>query len=1195
MYLKRIDIQGFKSFPERTTLLFDKGITSIVGPNGSGKSNIVDCIRWVLGEQSMKVIRGSKHEDVIFTGTEFRKPLGFAEVSLTIDNTDKTLPLEFTEVTITRRIYRSGESEYYINKTLCRLKDINNLLADTGLGKDGYSIIGQGRIDEILSTRSEDRRHIFEEASGIMKYKIRREEAEKKLELTKQNILRITDILNELEFQLTSLKEQAETAEKYLELKERLKCLEVNLYIDTIANLKNKIAKNEKDYSELFEKKKQLEFRFEQIEKEIESKSLLLKELEESLEAARREYYILESNYEKANNEININNNKINSLKENISNYYNEISQLEQKSDKIQKSIKEYEDKLEELNIKYREVLAELELKQKNIEEMALVLEEYENQLNKIKIKHMEKLDLLSDKKLQAASVKSHIENISQRKESIVREINEVIRNLEKEKQKKSEIEGRYQSLKNEIEKSKDSLNSLTELKRKANYELEREIKKSDSLREEFQIKSTKYKMLSEMEDRLEGYNKTVKDFLMHCKKSPTLWKGIRGVLGQLISVDKKYETAIEIALGNAIQNIVTVTEEDAKSAIEFLKQKNLGRATFLPITSVKGKYMETGIINEAKKARGFHGIAPDFVKYDPEYEGIILSLLGRVAVVENLDAGIELARMFKYGFRIVTLEGDVLATTGAISGGSKDYHSHGLLSRAREISDLAEDIRVLKDNLAATENRIKTLQAEINKTSLEIQRVQNVLKEKEMECLRCESQLAHVAENIKNGEARTEMLKQEYSQIIRNEEEIHNELKKYEKEQQEIENEIESIKEMMTKQQDAQRENISLKESLLSEISNCKIMLNSYGDSIENAKVRIQDLKDQKKEIEDRVKLLNSEIKKAEDRIRTISEVNLQLEKSIKSYSEERTGKNIEIDRMQEERKVIEEELGRANNVMQEIRDDILKLNEELNKLNIRKVKDESELESVENRLWDEYELTYSNALQFKKDIGSLSKAQKEIEDYRSRIKELGYVNINSIEEYSKTKERYEFITAQKNDMEDSLQKLNKIILELNAQMEEQFVKNLKLINENFNKVFRELFDGGSANLRIVNSENVLESGIEIEVQPPGKRLQNMTLLSGGEKALSAIALLFSIIMLRPVSFCVLDEIEASLDDVNVNRFASYIKKLSSKSQFILITHKKSTMEVSDVIYGVTMQEKGISKVVSLKMNNEIENIEAV
>ncbi len=1194
MYLKRLDIQGFKSFTESTALLFNKGITSIIGPNGCGKSNIADAIRWVIGEQSMKAIRGSKLEDVIFTGTEFRKPLGFAEVSLTIDNSDKILDMEFSEITITRRFFRSGESEFFINKTPCRLKDINSLFLDTGVGRDGYSIIGQGRIDEILSSRSEDRRHIFEEASGIMKYKVRKEEGIKKLELTKQNILRIEDILHELELQLEPLKEQAETARKYLTLRDKLKDIEINVYIDTIEKLKDRIKKHEDEYNSALDNKNALISKSEQVSTHSNERSNMLKVLEDKLEISRKDFYTLEANYEKGLSEINLNNEKISNFKQSIDRICNEISQLNEKSDNISGTINVYKNQLKDLNEKYKTVLAALSMKEKLREELVSFLDESEKSMEEMKTTHIEKLDLLSDKKVQIANIKSHIDSIEIRKNNIINEIDKIELDIEKEKTKKSIIEKNIQTLEEELKGSTSSLDTLIKLKRELDKTFVSENEKRESIKSGIQIKTSRYKMLHEMEQNLEGYNKTVKTFLQACNRIPSLGKGIRGALGQLVSVGKKYETAIEMALGSAIQNIVTETEEDAKAAIEYLKKKNLGRATFLPMSSVKGKYLNQKFINEIVNIPGFLGIGSDLVKYDTAYKNIILSLLGRVVVVENLDAGIAIAKRTGYSFKIVTLDGDILSTSGAISGGSKTTYNYGILSRSREIETLRKDTEDLKGKLLLVENSINTIISDLDETSGEIQKIQSNLKEKEMDRLRYESQLVHINENIKNWTAKIEMLQQEHHQNSRQEEEIKNELEKYREEQLKIENDIIRLKEIIDKYQEAQRNNISARDEILAEITSYKIQVNSCKENIANIEMNIQNLLKEKEELLDNITCKNKEKEKTKNEIELIKEENFRLEKSIKSYQEEKTGKNMEIHRIIEERKVIEEELGETNHIIEEVSKNISLLNEELTRRDVKKAKAESELDAIQNKLWDEYELTYTNALEFKKDIGSITRAQNEINEYKNQIKELGYINVVAINEYTKTKERFEFITAQKVDMEDSVEKLNKIIYEINAQMKQQFIENFNLINFNFNKVFKELFGGGMANLRLVDKENVLESGIEIDVQPPGKRLQNMMLLSGGERAFTAIALLFSILLLKPVSFCVLDEIEASLDEANVARFASYIRKLSCKTQFIVITHKKPTMEASDAIYGVTMQEKGVSKVVSMKINKKTDSEKA-
>jgi len=1168
-------------------LEFDQGITSIVGPNGCGKSNIADAIRWVLGEQSMKAIRGTKLEDVIFVGTEFRKPVGFAEVSLTLDNSDRFLPLEYSEVTITRRFYRSGESEYYINKTQCRLKDIYNLFLDTGIGKDGYSIISQGKIDEILSTKSEDRRLVFEEASGIMKYKTRREEAERKLQLTEQNLLRINDILHELHSHLEPLKEQAEVAKKYLSLKDSLKELEINVFLELITSIKEKLKENEKAYDSYLENKNKLAMELDRISREKTEMSEKIKRLEEKLDISKGEFYSIERNLEKSQGELNLNNEKINSLLLNISRIDEEILSLENNIKNIVESISNNKDLLEELKVKHENLNEILSTTERKKEEILSNLDTHEKHLEQMKSNLMNKLNLLSDKKVQIVNISNHSDNLRKQEININKEIDNTGNSIEVETSKKITLENNINQIIKDLDSLRATLEALVVKKRQLDTTLASEKEKKSSIYSEIQIKSSKHKMLQSMEENLEGYNKTVKAFLQACNKGLFTNSGIKGALGQLISVNSSYSTAIEIALGGAIQNIVTNTEEDAKEAIEFLKKNKMGRATFLPITSVRGSSLDNNIVKEIKKCSGFCGIASDLIKYDAEYSGIILYLLGRVVVVKDLDSGIAMARKFNYGFRIVTLDGDMLSTSGAISGGSNDFNIAGILSRSNQIKELACDIEKLKKDLAVTENNILLLIKDIDELSKEISAVQSSIREKENLKLKEENQLSNTLNNLKIFTSRKEMLIQESIQLLEQIKSTENELEKHENELRKIEDEINTLKNEIDKYTESHKENISYRDSILAELTNHKIAVNSVINEIKNVKKEIEKLYKEKDDILKNISEKQNEKLRLKSQITVLEENNITLDKSIKKYQEERTGKNITIDKLEEELRMLEEELKKAIENQENLSKDISLLNDEMNKLVIKKTRFEAELDSVQNRLWDEYELTYNNAMSFKKEIGSISKAQKEINQLKEQIRELGVVNVSAIEDYEKTKERYEFMSAQKTDLENAGEKLKKIIHEMNVLMEKQFIEQFSLINKNFNTVFKELFGGGMANLRLTNSDNVLESGIEIEVQPPGKKLQSMMLLSGGERAFTAIALLFSILLLKPVSFCVLDEIEASLDDANVSRFAEYLKKLSDKTQFIVITHRKGTMEAADILYGVTMQEKGISKVVSMKVRD--------
>ena len=1189
LYLKRLDIQGFKSFADKISLDFNKGITSVVGPNGSGKSNIADAVRWVLGEQSIKSLRGSKMEDIIFAGTEHRKPLGFAEVSLTIDNSEGTLPVDFAEVTITRRVFRSGESEFFINKTPCRLKDIYELFLDTGIGRDGYSIIGQGKVDEILSNRAEDRRVIFEEASGIMKYKVRKQEAERKLEQTSQNLLRISDIINELESQLEPLRQQAETARKFLDLRERLKELEVNVYLENLSRYREKLKELEDQYKTIKDDIDRENLKLEKITEENSRKTERLKQIKEMLEAKKQEYFNLEGNTERYNSEIKLNDEKINNYLQNISRVENEIAEISQKVEHLTDEENARKNRILYLNKKYDEYSKKLAEYEKELQEIMESLNESERHIENLKISIMSKMDILSDKRVQIGNVKSHKDNLIKRMDSISREINSIYLEVDRENIKKEDLSESIRKAREAILQSQRINGELTAQKEREEAELADKRKRQNALRADIQFKSSRYKMLQDMEKNLEGYNRSVRQILQACRHSSEFGKGIHGALAQLITVDRKYETAVEMSLGGALQNIVTTTEEDAKKAIEYLKKNMLGRATFLPISSVKGKYLDESLVREIRKQEGFCGVASDLVSFNPEYKGIILSLLGKVVIVENLDAGIKMARKFDYGFRIVTLDGDVLSTTGSLSGGSKESKGSGILSRNREITELKEEIEKLNADLVQLEKEINGIIEKVNSLSACISKEQEKIRNNELIITRDESHLAQVVENVRRYEAKIEMLKQEREQLSRQEAETARELEKYEKEAAEIEEDIEKTKRIVSEHQEKHKEVQIQRDNLHTEITNFKISVNSIVESLENVKEALNRITGEKEASKRSIAKKDAEKARSNEEINALKERNEGLKQLIKNNEIAKTSKSLEIDSLTEESEALDEETSSIVNQITEINRNILLLKEEFNRVEVRKIKIESEMEAIQNRMWDEYELTYTNALELKKDIGNIKQAQRKIDEYRNEIKELGPVNVAAIEEYIKTKERYDFMLKQKNDMEQAEEKLRKVIQEMVSIMKRQFIEQFRLINEYFNDVFRELFEGGRAELILVDKENVLESGIEIEVQPPGKKLQNMMLLSGGERAFTAIALLFAILRLRPAPFCILDEIEAALDDANVYRFAEYIKKYSSNTQFVIITHRKGTMEVSDTLYGVTMQERGISKVVSMRMNEKV------
>lgn len=1189
MYLKTIEIQGFKSFAEKIMLQFSPGITSIVGPNGSGKSNIADAVRWVLGEQSAKTLRGSRMEDVIFAGTEHRKQVGFAEVSIIIDNSCNSLPIPFYEVTITRRIFRSGESEYYINKTSCRLKDITELFLDTGLGKEGYSIIGQGRIDEILSTRSEDRRHIFEEASGIMKYKIRKLEAERKIELTKQNLLRINDIINELETQLEPLKQQSDTAKKYLGLRGKLKELEVNVYIENISKIREKVKELSEQYHSVKENIEKENKNLDSITSENRQKSERQKQLEDKLSNVKQDYHNLESNIERCYSEIKLNEERINNLTYNNNRIDSEIIEINQKISGLTIEADTKAEKLKYLRNKHEEYSAKLISYEKQMESVLSVLDETERYMEKQKSLLIDRLDNLSDKKIQINNVKVHIEGLLKRQKNIDNEMHQISFEIDRESMKREDLNENIRKVKELLRKSSEML----EISNKKGTELENGLaaqkSRENNIKSEMQYKTSRRNMLQEMEQNMEGYNRSIKLLLQACKQSDEAGMGIRGALAQLITVDKKFETAIEMALGNAVQNIVTETEEDAKHAIEFLKNNKLGRATFLPISSVKGRYFDKNISAEIGETKGFCGIASDLISCDTAYREIVQNLLGRVIIVENLDEGIKMAKKFGYSFKIVTLDGDIISVSGSMTGGSNENKGVGILGRTREITDLKEEIMQIREEEKVLMESIKDIISNISDVRKNIALEEGIIKNNELVKIRDESQLAQVEENMKKLSAKSEMLKQEKNQLSSQENEVKCEIVKYETELKEIESEIEKIRKIIDEHQEKHKEDQSTRDLLHKDITDYKISVNSILESIQGVQESIDRISGERDVSLKGISKRTSEKNKNDVEIDSIREKNKGMDYLVKRHNEEKSGKMFEIDRIVEERKVIEEELHDIVNRITDINRNIILLQEELSRIEIKKTKIESEMDMIQNRLWDEYELTYTNALELKKDIGSFSQAQKKIAELKEEIKNLGPVNVASIDEYVKTKERCEFMAVQRNDLTQAEEKLHRVIYEMTSLMKRQFMEQFNLININFNIVFKELFDGGRAELKLIDMENVLESGIEIEIQPPGKKLQNMMLLSGGERAFTAIALLFAILLLNPVPFCILDEIEASLDDANVYRFVNYLRKFIDKTQFIMVTHRKGTIEASDTLYGVTMQEHGVSNIVSMKLDEKV------
>ena len=1180
MYLKRLELQGFKSFADKTVLEFMPGITSVIGPNGSGKSNISDSIRWVLGEQSMKSLRGTKSLDIIFAGTQNRKSLGFAESSLVFDNSDGALPIEYTEVTVTRKIYRSGETGYFINKVPCRLKDVLELFMDTGIGKDGYSIIGQGKIDEILSNKSEDRRNIFEEAAGIVKYRTRKAESEKKLEHTKLNLLRINDILAEIEANIEPLKNQSEKAKKYLNLREELKNIEIGLFIYNIEKYKINLEEIVKD-EDVFENQcKNEEEKLERIKSLKEELKFQIDEITNQIEEMSNLGFESRKEIEMLNSDINVANTRISNNKENKLRYEKEIEEQQARFEELEEEIKQKQEKRANLQQNKDKFEKELKQKEEELEKITKTLSDKEIEIEAHKLKVEQNTDKKYEMQSQINTQEINYQNDEKRQKQIKNEIENSISELDSTRLEKEEIEKNFYEIESKRNKFLKSLEQVNSKKEEADIKIKNFDNSINTYLSEMRIKESKLKFLIETEKEKEGYIKSVKSLLKDCESIKELGKGMHGVLANIIDVPEEYQTAIEMCLGASLQNIVTDNEEDAKKLVEHLRKNNLGRASFLPITSVKGKKLEK--ING--KESGFIGIASDLIKYEKKYEQIVLNLLGRTVVVNNMETAIKVAKQNGYSFRIITLDGDVINPSGAITGGSVSKKTVNILGRGKEIEKLEAEIKEIKDKIQKLQKEKEEYQKSIEDILDEATVLEKELQEIDINYATEKQKSIAINENIRKIEEKLNRLKDEEAIIEKQKQEAIVNKENLQEEIKTLIEETESLNKIITEFAELHKDNQKYIDNLNFDITNLKISVSSFDESeasIEEIQERIDlEMQNIKNGIENKKIQIEQIItddfnleKSIEDIKQKIAEINEEVKNSgtkVEGLKQERINKNDILAKQ-------EEDITNTFKIIEDLKSQIVKID-------VKKTKLEEDINSIINKMWEEYELTPNNAGEYKKPE-NVALTQKKVNNLRADIRDLGSVNIDSIEEYKALKERYDFMCEQRVDLEDTMSKLRKIIAEMTVTMKEQFKKQFEVINKNFAEVFRELFGGGNATLKLEDENNILECGIEITVQPPGKKLQNMMLLSGGEKAFTAIALLFAILKINPAPFCVLDEIEAALDDVNVYRFAEYLKKFSSNTQFLVITHRKGTMEAADTVYGVTMEESGISKLLSMSL----------
>lgn len=1180
MYLKRLELQGFKSFADKTILELMPGITTVIGPNGSGKSNISDAIRWVLGEQSMKSLRGTKSLDIIFAGTQNRKSLGFAEASLVFDNSDGALPIEYTEVTVTRKIYRSGETGYYINKVPCRLKDVLELFMDTGIGKDGYSIIGQGKIDEILSNKSEDRRHIFEEAAGIVKYRTRKQESEKKLEHTKLNLLRINDILTEIEGNLEPLQMQADKAKKYLNLREELKNIEIGLFVYNIEKYKQDLEKVVQDIEIMQSQCNDEEGRLERVKILKEELKSSIDEITETIENMSNIGFESQKQIEQLNSDINVAKTRIANNNENNDRYLKEIEEQNAKIKELKDEIEQKEAKKDNLKQNKEKFEKELNEKQAELDKLTEKLSSKELEIEGYKHTVEENTDKKYELQSEINAQNINYQNFEKRQAQIKQEMQSTISELDGTRLNKEDIAKQFNEIENKKNKAQNSLNEVAKQREEANQKIKSFESNINILSSEMRIKESRLKFLIETEKEKEGYIKSVKSLLKDCENIKELGKGMNGVLANIIEVPDDLQIAIEMCLGASLQNIVTETETDAKRLVEHLRKNNLGRASFLPISSVRGKKLDKIKGNES----GVIGIASDLVKYNKKYEQIILNLLGRTVIVDNMDTAIKVARQNGYTFRIVTTEGDLINPSGAITGGSVAKKTVNILGRGKEIEKLEKEIKNLKQKIEKLENDKQNYEESIEGILELSANLEKELQEIDITYATEKQKVISINENIEKLEKRLNRLKEEQANLEKQKEEAVSTKGDLQVEINKIVEQNEELSKIITEFAELNKDDQKYIDDLNFDITNLKISVSSFDES----EASIQEIQER---INQELENAHTSIKNKNTQIEQIKKDNEELEKSIQEtlqkieeVKESVNSSSSKIEELKKERAQKSEKLSKQEDEITAKFKVIEDLKGQLVKLDVKKTKIEEDINGIINKMWEEYELTPNNAEQYQKPE-NVALTQRRVNSLRTEIRELGSVNVDSIEEYKNLKDRYDFMSEQRLDLENTMSKLRKVISDMTQIMKEQFKEKFKVINKNFGEVFAELFGGGKAELTLEDEENILECGIDITVQPPGKKLQNMMLLSGGEKAFTAIALLFAILKINPAPFCVLDEIEAALDDVNVFRYADYLKKFTDHTQFLVITHRKGTMEVADTVYGVTMEESGISKLLSMKL----------
>ena len=1179
MYLKNIEVYGFKSFAQKINFEFHNGITGIVGPNGSGKSNVGDAVRWVLGEQSAKQLRGGNMQDVIFSGTENRKPLSFASVSITLDNSDHKLPVDYNEVTVARRLYRSGESEYLINGSGCRLKDIQEMFYDTGIGKEGYSIIGQGQIDKILSGKPEERRELFDEAAGIVKFKRRKITTLKKLDEERQNLVRVTDILSELTKQLGPLERQSETARIYLAKRDELKELDINLFLldhqrtgELLNELETKLSQAQQELDEAQSAYEQTKAEYERLEQELEELNTKLDALKEE----QQENALLKQQYE---GQVKVLEEQISSGRQNSEHFRSRLTVLK---DDLQKRSEEKEKLTEERAALYnrlKETRDNLKKETESLENIVSNVDECTQAVEDGKNEIIEILNSRATTKGKAQRFDAMMEQLDIRKAEVSQRIlrlksEEAILESDREKAQKQ-----YDTVTNVIQSTNAECVRLDE----EIHQIQEKLKKQNSQMEigqtAYHREASRLESLRNITERYDGYGNSIRRVMEQKSREP----GIRGVVADIIHVQKDYEVAIETALGGSIQNIVTDNEQTAKRMISFLKKNRYGRATFLPLSNISGRggLAQKDVLREP----GVVGTANTLVEADAEYSELVMYLLGRVLVVDNIDHAIAIGKKYRHSLRMVTIEGESLSPGGSMTGGAFKNNSN-LLGRRREIEELERSVGILKKELEETQRAIGENRSRRNVLRDTIADFQQQLQQQYVEQNTAKMNLAQIQEkedeiqsSYRRIEREQEELRQQAGEIRQDHSSIARELEDSQKDEKELEVFIETKQKELEEWKAEETEKNHVLEKIRLEESSLEQQNHFLQENISRLENEIEAYHRESEEITENLSRSAEEIHKKEDGI-------AELKKAVT----ECTGKEEVLDARRIEWQEEKEKRSTSHKSFFEKRDHLSEktslLDKECFRLRSQAEKIEEQRESQISYMWEEYEITPNNALQYRKEeLTDRQTIKKDVLRIKDEIRKLGSVNVNAIEDYKNLLERHTFLSAQYEDIVKAEETLEGIIQELDEGMRKQFTEKFRDIQREFDKAFKELFGGGKGTLELAEDEDILEAGIRIISQPPGKKLQNMMQLSGGEKALTAIALLFAIQNLKPSPFCLLDEIEAALDDSNVGRFASYLQKLTKNTQFIIITHRRGTMNAADRLYGITMQEKGVSTLVSVDL----------